>query len=253
MDWEALQRDWDAQQSTYLPDREERFTAMLDAVQAIVGDAPRILDLAGGTGSITRRALRRFPAARSVVVDVDAALLAIASGTFADDDRVVVASADLATPAWLDALPEQGPAFDAVLTATALHWLPAERVAQVYAEAATVLARPGVFANADHAPDDSLPATSEVLGAYRDTQRSRLMAATGATDWDGWWERLRDVPELRDAVAERDARFAERGGSSHTESAMPASWHVATLRASGYAEAGLVWRGFTDAVVVGTR
>jgi len=34
---------------------------------------------------------------------------------------------------------------------------------------------------------------------------------------------------------------------------MPASWHVATLRAAGYAETGLVWRGFTDAVVVGTR
>jgi SAM-dependent methyltransferase len=253
VDWEALQRDWDAQQSTYLPDREERFTAMLDAVEAITGDAPRILDLAGGTGSITRRALARFPAARSVVVDVDAALLAIAAGTFADDDRVTVVSADLATPAWLDALPSQGAAFDAVLTATALHWLPSERVAQVYAEAASVLAHPGLFANADHASDDGLPATSEVLSAYRDAQRSRLMSDSGATDWDGWWERIRDVPELSAAVAARDARFAERGGSSHTESAMPASWHVATLRASGYVEAGLVWRGFSDAVVVGTR
>jgi SAM-dependent methyltransferase len=253
MDWEALQRDWDAQQATYLPDREERFTAMLDAVEAIAGDAPRILDLAGGTGSITRRALHRFPSARSVVVDIDAALLAIAAGTFAGDDRVTVVSADLAAPAWLEALPEQGRVFDAVLTATALHWLPSERVAEVYAEAATVLANPGVFANADHAPDDGLPATSDVLSAYRDAQRARVTVDTGATDWDGWWERLRTMPELNEAVAARDARFAERGGSSHTESTMPASWHVATLRASGYAEAGLVWRGFTDAVVVGTR
>jgi SAM-dependent methyltransferase len=252
MDWEGLQREWDAQQLTYMPDREERFTAMLDAVEALVGDRPRILDLAGGTGSISRRVLARFPNARSVVVDIDAALLAIAAGTFAGDERVQVVSADLATPAWIDAVPADRP-FDAVLTATALHWLPAERVAEIYAEAGTLLAHPGLFANADHAADDGLVATTESFSAFRETRRAAMLDSSGATDWDGWWDRMRAVPELTDAVAARDARFAERGGSSHTESTMPASWHVATLRAAGYAEAGLVWRGLTDAVVVGTR
>ncbi len=78
MDWTAWQQRWDAQQQAYLPDREERFTAVLDAVEAACGRAPRVLDLAGGTGSITRRVLARFPAATSTVLDVDAALLAIA-------------------------------------------------------------------------------------------------------------------------------------------------------------------------------
>ncbi len=104
MDWTAWQQRWDAQQQAYLPDREERFTAVLDAVEAGCGRAPRVLDLAGGTGSITRRVLTRFPAATSVVLDVDAALLAIARGSFTGDPRVRVCSADLATPGWLEQL-----------------------------------------------------------------------------------------------------------------------------------------------------
>jgi trans-aconitate methyltransferase len=100
MDWESWQQGWDAQQLAYLPDREERFTAMLDAVEVACGPAPRVLDLAGGTGSITRRVLARLPQATSVLLDVDAALLAIASGTFADDPRVRVCRADLATSDW---------------------------------------------------------------------------------------------------------------------------------------------------------
>jgi len=252
VNWQQLQQVWDAQQLTYLPDREERFAAMLDAVEAVVGDAPRILDLAGGTGSITLRALQRFPRATSVVLDVDAALLAIAAGTFEGDDRVRVVPADLATSAWSASL-AGWPGFDAVLTATALHWLPAERVAEVYAEAGSLLSHPGLFANADHMADDGLPGLSESLTAYREAKRLRLLATSDATDWDGWWDRLRSEPELAPAVAARDARFAERGGSAHTESSFPASWHVATLRAAGFTEAGLLWRGLTDAIAVGTK
>jgi hypothetical protein len=102
-------------------------------------------------------------------------------------------------------------------------------------------------------PDDGLVTTTETLAAFRETQRQQLLAEPDATDWEGWWDQLRAEPELADAVAARDARFAERRGSAHTESELPVSWHVATLRAAGFNEAGLVWRGFTDGVVVGLR
>jgi SAM-dependent methyltransferase len=253
MDWERIQQGWDAQQQIYMPDREERFAAMLDTVEAVVGDQPRILDLAGGTGSITRRALDRFPAGSSVIVDVDAALLAIAAGTFADDDRVRVIAVDLATPEWRITLGADDGSFDAVLTATALHWLPAERVAGVYAEVGALLRPGGIFANADHMADDGLPIVTESLARFSEARHTRLMASPDAADWDGWWAALRTEPELAAAIAARDARFADRGGSAHTESTMPSTWHIASLRDAGYSEAGLVWRGLTDAVVVAAR
>ncbi|HEV7625916.1 MAG TPA: class I SAM-dependent methyltransferase, partial [Streptomyces sp.] len=78
VNWQAWQDSWDRQQECYLPDREERFRVMLDMVEALVGPEARVLDLACGTGSISDRLLRRFPAARSTGVDLDPALLTIA-------------------------------------------------------------------------------------------------------------------------------------------------------------------------------
>src|SRR5919106_3226791 len=118
-DWQAWQKSWDRQQEWYLPDREERFRIMLDMVEALVGTAPRVLDLACGTGTITARLLARFPEATSTGVDLDPALLAIAEGTFAGDERVTFATADLKNPDWPAGLPYDS--YDAVLTATALH------------------------------------------------------------------------------------------------------------------------------------
>lgn len=251
MDWERLQQEWDAQQEAYLPDREERLTAMLDVVEVVCGTEPRVLDLAGGTGSISRRVLRRMPAARAVIVDVDPALLAIAAGSFAGDARVTISPADLATSEWANRV--EG-TFDAVLTATALHWLPEARVAEVYREAAARLRPGGMFANADHMADPGLAGpVAEAIDAFAARRTQRIRAASGTVDWDGWWEKLAVEPELAEAVAERNARFAGRGGSHHTESDLTSAWHVEALRASGFAHAGLVWRGLGDAVVVGIR
>ncbi|MFE2345022.1 class I SAM-dependent methyltransferase, partial [Streptomyces sp. NPDC059431] len=118
-DWQAWQDSWDRQQEWYMPDREERFRVMLDMVEALVGTAPRVLDLACGTGSITDRLLKRFPESTSTGVDLDPALLTIARGHFADDPRVSFVTADLKDPDWRAALPHDS--YDAVLTATALH------------------------------------------------------------------------------------------------------------------------------------
>jgi SAM-dependent methyltransferase len=251
MDWESWQQRWDAQQTAYLPDREERFTAMLDAVEATCGPSPRVVDLAGGTGSITRRLLTRLPQATAFLVDVDAALLTIARGSFADDPRVRVCRADLATPAWRQVLGEPDGSVDAVLTATALHWLTPERVAGVYAEAAALLGPGGVLANADHMPDPGLGSLSEGLERIAHGRTATIRAGTGTPDWAGWWEQLRADPVLAGPTAERDEHFAHRAGDTHTESTLSSQWHIEALRAAGCAESGLVWRGLRDAVVIG--
>ena len=90
-----------------MPDREERFRVMLDMVEATVGPESRMLDLACGTGSITARALRRFPKARITGVDLDPALLTIARGHFAADARAEFVTADLRDADWADRLPHR--------------------------------------------------------------------------------------------------------------------------------------------------
>ncbi|MGV9849368.1 class I SAM-dependent methyltransferase [Streptomyces sp. NPDC003442] len=114
-DWQSWQTSWDRRQEWYMPDREERFRVMIDTVEAVTGPTPRVLDLACGTGSITDRLLRRLPGAHSTCVDIDPALLTIARGHFAGDERVTFAEADVTRPTWTEHLPHAS--YDAVVTA----------------------------------------------------------------------------------------------------------------------------------------
>jgi hypothetical protein len=138
-----------------------------------------------------------------------------------------------------------------VLTATALHWLTPARVAGVYAEAAALLRPGGVLANADHMPDPGLDSLTDGLAQVTDARSADLRETTGTPDWVGWWDQLRADPVLAGPTAERDEHFAHRAGDSHTESVLSSQWHVDALLAAGCTESGLVWRGRSDAVVLG--
>lgn len=122
---------------------------MLDVVASCGGSGGvRLLDLAGGTGSITLRAMARFGRVESTVVDQDPVLLAIAEASLGG--RAAVVPANLDEPSWVSALPLGE--YDAVLTATALHWFRPERLTVLFREILSVLRPGGVFINADHMP-----------------------------------------------------------------------------------------------------
>jgi SAM-dependent methyltransferase len=241
----AWQESWDRQQQAYLADREERFTAMLDVVEAVAPD-PAILDLAGGTGSISLRALRRFPHATTTLLDLDPALQAIARATL--PERSTVVTADLRTPDWIDALPRRD--YDAVLTATALHWISEDRLPTLYGEIREVLRPGGVFINADRMPDDGLPKLTERIGEHERLRREARYTAGVVLSWRAWWDLAGQDPVLGPLVAKREALFAGRHAAEWTP---PVSWHLDALRKAGYSEVGITWRGAADAAVTGVR
>ncbi|MEU5909747.1 class I SAM-dependent methyltransferase [Micromonospora sp. NPDC047527] len=247
MDSWAWQESWDRQQEAYMPDREHRFTAMLDALDAVLdGRPPRLLDLAGGTGTISLRALARFPGAEVTLLDLDPALLAIAGASLAD--RATIVTADLGTPEWRSALPHRE--YDGVLTATALHWLPGDRLGALYGEIRDVLRPGGIFVNADHMPDDTLPELTKRLADRARDRRNARYAAGSVPSWSDWWARAGADPTLAPLVAQRHAIYP----SGHSpEWNPPASWHLTALTAAGFTEVGTVWRGGSDAAVAAVR
>ncbi|MEV6651425.1 class I SAM-dependent methyltransferase [Streptomyces sp. NPDC051219] len=245
-DWQAWQDSWDRQQEWYMPDREERFRVMLDMVGALVGPEPRVLDLACGTGSITDRLLKRFPKAVSTGVDLDPALLTIAQGYFAGDERVTFVTADLKDPEWTRKLPYES--YDAVLTATALHWLHLDPLAALYGRIGGLVRDGGVFMNADHMIDESTP---RINAAERATRHAGMDAAkaAGTLDWAEWWALAAQDPDLAVPTAERFAIYGE-----HADGETPsAAWHASTLRASGFGEARTVWASPSDALVLAVK
>lgn len=244
---ESWQRSWDQLEEVLVPDRERQISVLLDVVEAMAGTAPTVIDLACGPGTITCRLFDRLPRARSIAVDVDPVLLTIASATFAHDDRVQVVRADLRHPAWGDALPECQ--VDAVVTATALHWLPQDAVRRLYRDLAHVVRRGGVVAHSERMPLADLPRLGPALADIE--QRPGAGRDEGQARWDAWWEQTSSEPALQPAMTQRRAVF---GTTYPTEEfSPPADWHVTALRDAGFAEAGVIWRSGPAAVVAAVR
>ncbi|SPF05890.1 class I SAM-dependent methyltransferase [Streptomyces sp. MA5143a] len=245
-DWGAWQRSWDRQQEWYMPDREERFRVMLDMVEALVGPEPRVLDLACGTGSITSRLFARFPEAVSTGVDLDPALLTIAEGTFEGDRRVTFVTADLTDPDWPTQLPYD--TYDAVLTATALHWLHSEPLAALYGQVAELVRDGGVFMNADHMIDETTPRINAAERAHRHAGMDQAKA-NGVVDWAEWWQLAAQDPVLAAPTARRFEIYGE-----HADGDMPSpAWHARVLREKGFAEARPVWCSPSDTLLLAVK
>src|SRR5215469_681199 len=120
-DWIAR---WERQQEVYLADREDRFTALIDAVEEAAGRPdPLVLDIGCGPGSLAVRLLARLPGATVIGIDADPVTLTLGQAAYSDVPGLRFADLDLRVPGWparlgLDRAP------DAAVSTTALHWLP---------------------------------------------------------------------------------------------------------------------------------
>ena len=101
LNWYEWMQRWDRQQSVHLPEREQRFTAMLDILETQLPERFVALDLACGPGSISQRLLNRFPHARCVAVDFDPVLLLLGQNVLGDmQGRLRWVEADLRDSTW---------------------------------------------------------------------------------------------------------------------------------------------------------
>lgn len=239
---------WDRQQATYISRREDRFATMLDIVAEAVPANALILDLACGPGSISARVLNRFPGMTCIAVDIDPLLIELGRLALGDHgDRVTFREADLWAPGWTDVLDGRRP--DAILTSTALHWLPADVLARVYQDAARVLAPGGILMNADHLRQPEGRPLFEELSRRDDAAMQASGRAAGAQSWEGWFADLVAHPHFAPLAPERERRFAGRPANPD----LSLSFHVAALRAAQFREAGSVWQHFDDYLIVAQR
>lgn len=230
---------WDRQQEGYLPDREERFTALIDAVESAVRRPdPLIVDLGCGPGSLAARLLDRLPSATVVAVDADPLLLALGRACYSHLRGLRFTKLDLRVPGWSESLGLPRGA-DAAVSTTALHWLPEDHLRNVYAELAGILRPGGVFLNGDHMEsDDETPRLGELEREIHERETRRRFAAGRPEDWRQWWDAIAADPALADLGAQRESVAACHHGSA---SAL-LSTHVGALREAGFTETGTIWQ-----------
>jgi SAM-dependent methyltransferase len=244
---------WDLQQQVYMPDREERFTALIDAVAAAVGRPdPLVLDLGCGPGSLSTRLLDRLPGASVVAIDADAVLLALGRAAAAGSGRAGLrfADHDLRSAGWAAALGLDRPA-DAAVSTTALHWLGPGELTRMYAEVASVLRPGGVLLNGDHLADDeqTAPALVKLGRALIEAEEQRQPASGRGEDWAQWWSAVLADPALAREAASREQRTA--GPHHHGSESPHLQTHVTALRAAGFTEIGTLWQRGSNRLLCG--
>jgi len=251
VDWKRWLQRWDAQQTGYIPEREERLRVMLDVLEALLPAEFVALDLACGPGAISRGLLERFPKARCVAIDFDPVMLALGQGALGTyDGRLRWIDADLATEGWVESMGEAS--VDAALSTTALHWLSAPHLVEIYRELAALIRPGGVFLNGDNmdfGPD--LPTVQRFAEDARERAWSdESFAARGIETAEQWWEALEQEPSMAPLIAEHGRRWASKERPS---SSTGFDLHAGALRNAGFREVATVWQSGTDRVLLAVR
>jgi SAM-dependent methyltransferase len=248
-DWIAR---WDRQQEVHLPDREDRFTALIDAVEAGTGRPdPLVLDLGCGPGSLATRLLARIPAATVIAVDADPVTLSLGRAAHAGVPGLRFLDLDLRAPGWETGLGiEPGRQVDAVVSTTALHWLTAAELRELYRVLAGLLRPGGLFLDGDHLRLDETrnPVLARLDRTLEEAEGRRRFPGGHAEDWRQWWQAVAADPALAGAAAER-----EQGTVHHGAESAQLAVHTDALRAAGFAEIGTLWQRGSNRLLAAVR
>ncbi|MFJ3974161.1 class I SAM-dependent methyltransferase [Streptomyces sp. NPDC090021] len=237
---------WAHQQQRYAIDRLERFEVITDLVEQVTQGrpAPLVLDLGSGPGCLAARIAERLPAAEVVAVDADPLLLALGSLHYGTTLRF--AEAVIGAPGWLDLLALDRPV-DAVVSATALHYLSAETLRRVYRELAGLLRPGGILVNGDHIGPDSAR-ISELASAVGRRYAERN-ASPSPEDWESWWSGAAADPELAPLLSDR----GQEGHPRSEENGLTLTGHLSLLRDAGFEHVGTVWQVGPSRVLAAVR
>ncbi|MEV6716216.1 class I SAM-dependent methyltransferase [Lentzea sp. NPDC051208] len=239
---------WDRQQEHYIAEREERFQVIGDVVERVCApvEAPVVVDLGCGPGSLSTRLHARVPHARIVGVDVHPFLLGLARHTRPEQAPIDYVLTDLGEPGWTERV-GAGRGWDAAVSTTALHWLEPDRLRRVYDDLATALRPGGVLINGDHLYFEK-PALQELAEFVRD-RRAERAGVLANEDWATWWAQARSDAGLREMFTEEELTTKASG---HGNDLSP-RWHEEALRQAGFSDVGTVWQYGDDYVMVAVR
>ncbi len=249
---EILLDRWNQQQTGFIKYRTLKIEMMVDVIGRFCGTSPRVLDLACGPGSLTQFILSRTPDATVVAIDKDPILIAIAEDVYRNDHRVNIINANLDTRDWVDAVKDvcKEP-FDAVVSATALHWLEPAVLTNVYTDLYNIMAEGGIFMNSDSLYYDPItkPAMRKLSDVIEREHESNSFGIT-ADSWDDWWKLAESYPPYAEAAKLRKHVWAQERRNFPI---VNLGYHLELLKSVGFHETSTIWQYFNDITLYAIR
>jgi ubiquinone/menaquinone biosynthesis C-methylase UbiE len=202
-------------------------------------DAPpmTVLDIGCGDAIVLENVMRAFPVERAVALDGSPAMLEKAEARFTDlglfSTLVEFVEADFSEPAWIERLPVR--AFDAVVSAFAIHHCEDDRKRAIFREVFSLLNPGGVFVNIEHVASATSHGEDLFEAAYAETVFKYRESLGQETTLD---EVLHELQTRPDKAANRLA---------------PVGVQLAWLRNAGFVDVDCYWKHFELAVLAGYR
>lgn len=237
---------WDRMQERYFVKRTERIETIIRLIRETQPSVESILDLGCGTGSLMLAVLEAFPKVEVVGIDFDPTLLWLAKARLADfTNRSRVILTDLRDASWMKLVKTP---FDAVVSAAALHWFSAARLAVLYKQIAQIMRPSRIFLNADHVGSDS-PGIQQAWEHHREKMCADE-TLPNSDDWVGFWREYSKEAGIEALGIHERVIHGWEGG---VEEGMPLAWHFDRLREAGFISVDCFWRCDCDAIYGGIR
>jgi tRNA (cmo5U34)-methyltransferase len=211
--------EYDERIRTFIPGYTAMLDAAVNAVAAVAGPSPHIVDLGTGTGALARRCLVAVPAARLTAIDADADIIALAAERLRDlPNPPAFLHGNFSTLAL--------PACDVIVASLALHHIrTADDKRAFYGRCHAAIGPGGVLVSADCCPAADPPLRAAQFEAWR----AHLRRTYSDGDTDGYFA----------AWADEDVYFALDD-------------ELAMLHAAGFSTE-VVWRDGPMAVIAARR
>ncbi len=213
---------------------EAQFDTMLRLLGVVMASSLTVLDIGCGDGVVLATVMSRFRVEQGVLLDGSPAMLAKARERFAHTAApVTFLEADFNDPNWSSRLPIR--AFDAVVSAFAIHHSEDDRKRALYAEIYSLLKSGGIFVNIEHVASVS-PLGEWLFEKAYAGRLSQVRRAQGETVTE---------EEVYEELRLRPDKAANR--------LTPVETQIQWLREIGYCDADCYWKQFELAVLAGYR
>ena len=243
-DWQYWINRWDRMQERYLVRRAERFALIVRLIRETQENISRVLNLGCGPGSLMVPVLEAFSNSEVVGIDFDPTILLLAKARLSKfGKRAKIILADLRDKSWFRNVPKT---IDAVISATALHWLMPDELETLYHQIAKILNPNGIFLNADHVGSD-FPPIQKAWEKHRQEMRNQE-GQGNADDWDSFWKAYAKALGINIDEVHQSSINKWAGG---VEEGLPLAWHFDKLRESGFSSVDCFWRCDCDAIYGG--